>query len=171
MCVLLRDSGPCSPTLVKACIFNICRAYGIQISCNHGHSQRGEGAGGLGPLSQKASILPWASKWSDSLCRSRWRATILSLSKSPPSPPCCPPHSQWAQINFSTLNQRWFNVEPQLSSTILNFDIWFRNRWLRNNDQPKNQLLNHNSTKNQPSLKLKYQCWKMVEIWLTVGWF
>ena len=27
--------------------------------------------------------------------------------------------SQWAQINFSTLNQRWFNLEPQLSWTIL----------------------------------------------------
>ena len=35
----------------------------------------------------------------------------------------------------------------------------------------KNQLLNHNSTKNQPRLKLKCQSWKMVEIWLTVGWF
>ena len=26
-----------------------------------------------------------------------------------------------------TLNQCWFNVEPQLSSTILNIDIWLRN--------------------------------------------
>ena len=32
-------------------------------------------------------------------------------------------HSQWAEINLSTFNQRCFNVDPQLSPTILNVDI------------------------------------------------
>ena len=67
----------------------------------------------------------------------------------------------------STLIQRW-------ASTFLNH----RQRWylvekslILKQLSTKNQLLNHNSTKNQPSLKLKCQWWKMVEIWLTVGWF
>ena len=74
--------------------------------------------------------------------------------------------SQWAQINFSTLNQRWFNVEPQLSSTILNVDIWLRNHWFCNNDQPKINF----STKIQPKIN---QIWSWninVEKWLKFGW-
>ena len=60
-------------------------------------------------------------------------------------------NTQWAQINLSTLNQRWFNVEPQPSSTIINVDIWLRNRWFWNNHQPKINF----STKNQPKFNQK----------------
>ena len=77
---------------------------------------------------------------------------------------CC--STQWAQINFSTLNQRWFNVEPQLSSTILNVGIWLRNRWFWNNDQPKINF----STTIQPKINQVWS-WKInVEKWLKFGW-
>ena len=57
----------------------------------------------------------------------------------------------------STLIQRW-------ASTFLNHP----QRWYL---VEKSLILKQWSTKNQPSLKLKCQSWKMVEIWLTVGWF
>ena len=77
----------------------------------------------------------------------------------------------------STLIQRW-------ASTFLNH----RQRWylvekslILKQLSTKNQLLNHNSTKNQPSLKLKCQLengwnlvdsasWFLVELWLR-SWF
>ena len=71
-----------------------------------------------------------------------------------------------------------FNVESTLiqhwASTFLNHrQHWYlvEKSFILKQWSTKNQLLNHNSNKNQPSLKLKYQCWKLVEIWLTVGWF
>ena len=75
--------------------------------------------------------------------------------------------TRWAQINFSTLNQR-------LASTFLSRpQRWYSVEYVTMINQ--NQLLNHNSTKNQPSLKLKYQHWKMGEIrlkfGLILGWF
>ena len=74
--------------------------------------------------------------------------------------------SQWAQINFSTLNQRWFNVEPQLSSTILNVDIWLRNSWFCNNDQPEINF----STTIQPKINQVWSWNINVEKWLKFGW-
>ena len=58
------------------------------------------------------------------------------------------PITQWAQINFSTLS--------------LNFDIWLRNRWFCNNDQPK---INFSATI-QPKIN---QVWKW-NIMLKSGW-
>ena len=69
-----------------------------------------------------------------------------------------PSQSQWVQINFSTLNQ--------LSSTILNVDIWLRNRWFCNNDQPKINF----STRIQPKINQNWS-WNIdVEKWLKFGW-
>ena len=74
--------------------------------------------------------------------------------------------TQWAQIDFSTLNQHWFNVEPQLSSTILNVDIWLRDCWFCNNDQPKINF----STTIQPKINQVWSWNISVEKWLKSGW-
>ena len=66
--------------------------------------------------------------------------------------------SQWAQINFSTLNQHLFNVELQLSSTILRPQCWYLvEKWVENviNDQPK---INVSITQfNQKSMKFEVE--------------
>ena len=72
----------------------------------------------------------------------------------------------WAQINFSTKYQRWYLVEKSL---ILK-------QW-----STKNQLLDHNSTRNQPTVNqistifqhwyFNFKLgWLLVEMWLR-SWF
>ena len=80
---------------------------------------------------------------------------------------CCPVGTDQLLNVESTLIQRW-------ASTFLNHpQRWYlvEKSLILKQWSTKTKLLNHNSTKNQPSLKLKCQSWKMVEIWLTVGWF
>ena len=80
---------------------------------------------------------------------------------------------QWAQINFSTLNQRWFYVEPQLSSTILNVDKWLRNRWFWNNNQPQinfSTTIQPKSTKFEVEISVLENGWNLVDSWLIFGW-
>ena len=77
-------------------------------------------------------------------------------------------------------SQLWINVEPQLSSTILIPQHWYlvEKLLICTNDQPKINLSTtiqktktKKNKKNQPSMKLKCQSWKMVETRLTDGWF
>ena len=63
-------------------------------------------------------------------------------------------------------SQCWINVEPQLSSTILNVDIRLRNCWFCNNDQPKINF----STTIQPKINQVWSWNINVEKWLIFGW-
>ena len=63
-------------------------------------------------------------------------------------------------------SQRSINVEHQLSSTILYVNIWLRNRWFCNTDQPKINF----STIIQPKIN-RIWSWNInVEKWLKFGW-
>ena len=83
----------------------------------------------------------------------------------------------WYVYPYPVGTDQLLNVDLMLSlnfpqpSSMLIF-CWEMSWWWSTKQwSTKNQLLNHNSTKNQQSLKLKYQCWKMVETRLTFGWF
>ena len=78
--------------------------------------------------------------------------------------------TQWAQINFSTLNQRWFNVEPQLSSTlifgweIVDFETMINQK---STSQPQ---FNQKSTKFEVEMSMLKNGWNLVDNWSIFGW-